>query len=241
MISRYQTSTGYPYIIVRKYELSVNSTSMNIVANFLPLDLLTADSQYTGNPLYIETTGRQGGFTMILSRTIGGKTYVSSQSLVVVNNDALIKRWSSQAAIAAAIASYGESEEAFLSSQSAQQSQNLPLPLNITSIEIDGVSYTAGDKVPTASELDKKQVTIYFNDIVPQGTAIDNIDSKWTDGQSTEVGDATISGNRVTCVFDSGGSTYANQHLLLLTVTTDDNSYAIKFASITEYNDEGLE
>ena len=235
------TSTGYPYIIVRKYELIVNSTSMNIVANFLPLDLLTADTQYTGNPLYIETTGRQGGFAMILSRTIGGKTYVSSQSLVVVNNDALINRWSSQAAIAAAIASYGESEEAFLSSQSAQQSQNLPLPLNITSIEIDGVSYTAGDKVPTASELDQKQVTIYFNDIVPQGTAIDNIDSKWTDGQSTEVGEATISGNRVTGVFDSGGSTYANQHLLLLTVTTDDNSYAIKFASITEYNDGGLE
>lgn len=235
------TSTGYPYIIVRKYELIVNSSSLNIVANFLPLDLLVADTQYTGNPLYIETTGRQGGFAMILSRTIGGKTYVSSQSLVVVNNDAIINRWSSQAAIAAAIASYGESEEAFLSSQSAQQSQNLPLPLNITSIEVDGISYTAGDKVPTSDLLNNKQVKIYFNDVLPRGFVLTVANSIYSDGDTSEIEDATAAGNIITGTMVAPGGGSDDLYLLSIQVASPTDTYTINFARITEYQDGGLE
>lgn len=235
------TSTGYPYIIVRKYELIVNSTSLNLVANFLPLDLLSADTQYTGNPLYIETTGRQGGFAMILSRTIGGKTYVSSQSLVVVNNDALINRWSSPAAIAAAIASYGESEEAFLSSQSAQQSQNLPIPLNITSVEIDGITYTGGDKVPTADRLNNKQVKIFFNDILPQGFDLSAAYTSYSNGGTNEIEDTTVAGNVVNGKLIAPGGGSDDLYLLSIMVETATNNYTIRFASITEYQDGGLE
>lgn len=235
------TSTGYPYIIVRKYELIVNSTSLNLVANFLPVGILNADTQYQGNPIYVETEGRQGGFAMILSRTIGGKTYVSSQSLVVVNNEALINRWSSPAAIAAAIASYGESEEAFLSSQSAQQSQNLPIPLNITSIEVDNITYTAGDKVPTADRLNNKQVKIFFNDILPQGFVLDSANSIFSDGSPSEIEDTTAAGNVVTgtIIAPDGGSD--DLYLLSVQVISTTNTYTINFASITEYQDGGLE
>lgn len=235
------TSTGYPYIIVRKYELIVNTTSTNIVANFLPIDILTADEQYEGNPLYIETTGRQGGFAMILSRTIGGKTYVSSQSLVIVNNDALINRWSSPAAIAAAIASYGESEEAFLSSQSAQQSQNLPIPLNITSIEVNGVTYTSGDKVPAAGEWGNKLIRIYFNDFLPADFDINAVGITLTNSHSGEVEDTTVSGNAINGTFPAVAQADRDFNLWQLVVSSETNSYTIRFASITEYQDEGLE
>lgn len=235
------TSTGYPYIILRKYELIVNTTSLNIVANFLPLDLLSADTTFPGNPLYIETNGKQGGFAMILSRTISGKTYVSSQSLVVVNNDAIINRWSSPAAIAAAIASYGESEEAFLSSQSAQQSQNLPIPLNITSIEIDGVSYTAGDKTPEASELANKSIKILFNDILPVGFTVSDNTATLTNSSEYELTNISVSGNAITGTFPIINLPDADFNLLRLEVSSTTNTYAIRFASISEYQDGGLE
>lgn len=235
------TSTGYPYIIVRKYELIVNTTSLNIVANFLPLDLISADGEFPENPIYIDTTGRQGGFAMILSRTIGGKTYVSSQSLVIVNNDAIINRWSSPAAIAAAIASYGESEEAFLSSQSAQQSQNLPIPLNITSIEVDGVSYTAGDRTPAASELANKSVKIVFNDIIMEGFTISDIKATLTNSSDYELTNTSVSGNTITGTFPIINLPDADYNLLALVVNSNVSTYSIRFASITEYQDGGLE
>lgn len=234
-------STGYPYIIVRKYELIVNTTSLNLVANFLPVGILNADTQYEGNPIYVETEGRQGGFAMILSRTIGGKTYVSSQSLVIVNNDALINRWSSPAAIAAAIASYGESEEAFLSSQSAQQSQNLPVPLNITSIEVNGITYTSGDKVPAVSQWGNKTIRIYFNDILPADFDIEDVTTTLTNSHSVEIEDTSFSGNTVTGTIPAVSEVDEDFNMWVLDVHSTTDTYSIRFASITEYQDGGLE
>lgn len=234
-------STGYPYIIVRKYELIVNSQSSNIVANFLPLDLLNADTQYEGNPLYIETTGRQGGFAMILSRTVGGKTYVSSQNLVVVNNDALINRWSSQSAIADAIASYGESEDAFLSSVSAKQSQNLPIPLNITSVIIGGITYTPGQKTPTYAQLGGKSATVVFNDLLDEQADISMAMAAFTRGYSGELEVKGFTGNQVAVAFNQASGSVPEQNLRRITLTFAGESYSISFAPLTEYNDGGLE
>lgn len=234
-------STGYPYIIVRKYELIVNTTSMNIVANFLPVDLLAADTQYTGNPLYIETTSRQGGFAMILSRTIGGKTYVSSQSLVVVNNDALINRWSSQAAIAEAIASYGESEEAFLSSQNAQQSQNLPIPLNVTSFVVDNVTYTAGEKTPTYQQLGGKFGQFIFNDVLPADLSVSAINTTYTLGLQKTVDFDSSEGNVLTVEFEQASAGVTEQNLMQVEIVTNKGTFTIRFASYTEYQGGGLE
>ena len=235
------TSTGYPYIIVRKYEIILDSNSLNLVANFLPIDLIFVPNDSSTNPLSISAAGKQGGFAMILSRTIGGKTYVSSQNIVIVNNDALINRWSSPAAIAAAIESYGESEDAFLSSQSAQQSQNLPIPLNITSIEINGMSYTAGDKTPTASELANKSIKIVFNDILPEGFTISKVEATLTNSSDYELTNTSVSGNIITGSFPIINLPDADFNLLTLEVNSTTDSYSIRFASITEYQDGGLE
>lgn len=120
--------TGFPYIIVRKYEMLLNLQEQQPWNNFLPSDIIGASTEGNRDLVAVFGNDRSGGFAMILSRTIGGKTYVSSQRIVAVNNDSLIEAYSSQAQLAEAIASYGESEDAFLSTISANINQGASVP-----------------------------------------------------------------------------------------------------------------
>lgn len=234
-------STGYPYIIVRKYEVIMDTASTNYLSNFIPYGILSIDGEAGNNPIKITKHGRQGGFAMILSRTTGGKTYVSSQSLIVVGNDPIISRWSSPEAIAEAIASYGESEDAFLSSTSAQQSQNIPVPLNITSVTIDGVNYTSLALTPTYASLGGKRMTINFNGDVGDASAIDEIQSSFTRGKVVTNPIVSVSGNTIIVQFPPAEVDVENQHLINVTVSMGPNDYDINFASSSHYSDEGLE
>ena len=114
-------STGVPYVVVREYEVIIDTNNLLPFSNYLPTEYITswgAQESY----LAIQTAaGRNGGFSMILSRTISGKTYVSSQRVIPVNMDSYINAFSSSAALQAAIDSYGVSEDAFLSSTYASQ------------------------------------------------------------------------------------------------------------------------
>lgn len=234
-------STGYPYIIVRKYEVILDTRSQNYLANFIPYGILGLDGDDDVNPIKIYKAGRQGGFAMILSRTTGGKTYVSSQSLVVVGNDPIITRWSTPEAIAEAIASYGESTDAFLSSTSAQQSQNIPVPLNITSVTIDGVNYTSGALTPTYASLGGKRMTLNFNGDVGDAASIDQIGTGFTRGKNVDVSIISVSGNTIVTQFPAASSGVENQHLVNIIVSKGPNDYEISFASSSHYSDEGLE
>ena len=234
-------STGFPYIIVRKYEVIMDTTSTNYLSNFIPYGILSTDEEADNNPIKILKHGRQGGFAMILSRTTGGKTYVSSQSLVVVGNDPIISRWSSPEAIAEAIASYGESEDAFLSSTSAQQSQNIPVPLNITSVTIDGVNYTPLALTPTYASLGGKRMTINFNGDVGGASSIDQIATAFTRGKAVDASIISASGNAIVAQFPPAEVGVSNQHLVDVTVSIGPNDYTIDFADSSKYSDEGFE
>lgn len=139
-------STGAPFVVVRKYELIINSTSQILLSTYMPLDYIDSDEGAQSARLVVKDSGAAGGFTMILSRTIGGKTYVSSQSIVVANNDALINYYSSQAALQAAVDSYGESEEAFLTSTAANTAQGQSVINSILDVYLVDRTYTAGTR-----------------------------------------------------------------------------------------------
>ena len=106
--------------------------------------------------------GKAGGFVIGLSRTVGGKTYVSTQNIVVTNNDAMIAAYSSQAALQRAIDSYGESEEAFLSSTAANELPVAPVPNSIISVKVDNITYTPGVRYPNLPNFATKQLQIFF-------------------------------------------------------------------------------
>lgn len=135
-------STGVPFVVVRKYEVILKTDDLRFVGQFLPLDYIAAESATGGVAVVVDDSGNAGGFLLILSRTVGGKTYVSTQSIIVANNDALITQYSSASALQEAIDSYGESSEPFLTSTTADTDSQAPVGASIVSIELDGDVFT---------------------------------------------------------------------------------------------------
>ena len=130
-------STGVPFVVVRKYEIILKTDDLRFVSAFLPLDYIVADESGGKGFLAVADSGNAGGFLLILSRTVGGKTYVSTQSIVVANNAAIIEAYSSDSALQTAIDSYGESTEPFLTSTTADQDNQAPVQPSILSIAGD--------------------------------------------------------------------------------------------------------
>lgn len=198
LIRVYQQSnanSGLPYIIVRKYEMVLSSTNFSSWANYLPSDLITTGSTGDVYFLRIGTTGRVGGISFVISRTIGGKTYVSTQSLVVVGNSTLINTFSSQNQLQAAINSYGESEEAFLSSTAANEASDQGFNNSVLSLQL-------GDDVFLPNSAAKKYKdfvgkTLKVNFAASPGTTVE--DMQIGDGENNFAGvSGTVSGNQVT-------------------------------------------
>lgn len=159
---------GIPYVIQRRYELVLSSTNSRMVTDYLPSEIVNVIGNGTGQVLGLSLGSRVGGFAWILSRTIAGKTYVSTQSIVPVNNGALISLYSSDAAYRAAIESYGSAEDAFLSSASANTSSGAAIPPAIVRIEIKEVPYTVGSRVEGLSLANENTISAIFNQPVPQ-------------------------------------------------------------------------
>lgn len=139
--------TGVPYVVVRKYEVLLNTSSIKFFFDYMPKDYIAFN--LTANPNCIEVldSGNAGGFLLILSRTISGKTYVSSQNIVVANNATLIDAYSSSNAQQTAIDSYGESDEPFLTSSTANEDSQAATGVSILSVKVDGTTHAVGTVV----------------------------------------------------------------------------------------------
>ena len=140
-------NTGVPYVVVRKYEVILNTSSVKFFFDYMPKDYIAFNLSTNPNCIEILDSGNAGGFLLILSRTTGGKTYVSTQSIVVANNAALIDAYSSQNALQTAIDSYGESSEPFLTSTAAEEDSQAATGVSILSVKVDGESHAVGSVV----------------------------------------------------------------------------------------------
>lgn len=136
--------TGVPYVVVRKYEVILNSSSVKFFYDYMPIDYIVFDGGVTPNCIEVNDSGNAGGFLMILSRTVSGKTYVSSQNIIVANNSALIDAYSSSTAQQNAIDSYGESVEPFLTSTTANEDSQAATGMSIVSVKLNGVERAPG-------------------------------------------------------------------------------------------------
>lgn len=234
------SATGYPYIIVRKYEVILDSTSIVALSNYIPVDFFSAEGADENNTLNVQKTNRQGGFALIISRTIGGKTYVSTQALVIVNNEILISQFSNNVAIQAAIASYGESEDAFLSSTSAGTITSQPVALALTYAQFPDGILTAGSQTPTWREVQQEAIGIYFNDTIPGGVQV-SAKIVFTDLTERNAESPVIENNFVSVTIPTAPTGDKSPHILSITVTLAGVDYTIRFASANTYTIEGLE
>lgn len=141
------SNSGVPFVVVRKYEVILNSNDVRPFYDFMPRAYIVLNTEGTVPSLGVDDSGNAGGFLLVLSRTISGKTYVSSQSIIVANNSAMIDQYSSAAAQQAAIDSYGESADAFLTSTTAGENEQAAVTPSIVGVSIDGVERTIGSVV----------------------------------------------------------------------------------------------
>lgn len=155
--------TGVPYVVIRKYEVIINSEDLRLFFDFMPDGIVDFGGAVGSESIVIKNTGNAGGFLMCLSRTVGGKTFVSSQSIIVANNSALIEAYSSSAALQAAIDSYGESEEPFLTSTTADMDTQAAVSRSIVSVESGGATGVPGQAFRIDTIDRDTEISVVFN------------------------------------------------------------------------------
>lgn len=163
-------NTGSPYAILRKYEFIISEENLQPLSDFWPTDILAIRKIEGNSVITVNHTGNAGGILIILSRTIKGKTYVSTQAILPVDNDDMIESYSSQRQYNAAVESYGSTPDAFLDSKAADPASNTPIELNILAVNIDGTNYTDKQYLGALQTYVGKKMVIKFNKEI-DGTA----------------------------------------------------------------------
>lgn len=230
--------TGAPYVIVRKYEMIFSTSNNNPVSNYLPIDIVSALSAGTEKVLGLNIGSRVGGFAWILSRTIAGKTYVSTQKITPVNNEELISLYSSDAAYRAAIESYGTTDDAFLSSASANTSSGAAIPPAIVYVEFGRESFTVGSRVEGLSLANDNDVTVWFNQPIPsaEGYISLNTNKGVVRAQIDEVDRSSVNG-----IFTGITGTLTDVVVYDITVPTSLGNIRAQFAVRNSDSQGGLE
>lgn len=119
--------TGIPYIITRAYEVLLNPQSQELLSAYYP-DGLLASGDLPDNILYADLSEQgSGAASFILSHTVSATTRVSEQSMLLYGDRSIYNSYVSDAAIAEAVASYGENQVNFLDSNSANEQDAVPI------------------------------------------------------------------------------------------------------------------
>ena len=234
--------TGVPYVVVRKYEVILSTSSVRFFFDYMPGDYIAFNISANPDCIEVLDSGNAGGFLMILSRTISGKTYVSSQDIVVANNAAIIDAYSSSSAQQAAIDSYGESTEPFLTSSTANVDSQAATGTSILAVKVDGVTHAVGTVVyPCGFEAgDAVEVTM-------NQAARSNIQAarmvliKGGDTKTVNLSDVVDSGAKVTAAIPDNAPDISDYALTDVYLDDGGYDYRAPFSVPNEATIEGLE
>lgn len=242
MTQQVNSNTGVPFVVVRRYEVIINSNDFRPFYDFMPVDYVTFSDRSGTMSLAIEDSGNAGGFLLILSRTVGGKTYVSSQNIIVANNDALISQYSSASARQAAIDSYGESEEAFLTTTAANENEQAAVTPSIVGVTVDNVARNVGESFYPAGDLGGAPVRVQFSQ-VPEGAVSNVTMDVYKGGQSATIAltGGAISGNVVSATIPDEFESYQNWAVADIKVQVGETVYRAPFLVPNEATIDGLE
>lgn len=236
------SNTGVPFVVVRKYEVIINSNDFRPFYDFMPVDYVTATDGTGTFSLAVQDSGNAGGFLLILSRTISGKTYVSTQSIIVANNDALISQYSSASARQSAIDSYGEPEDAFLTTTAANENEQAAVTPSIVGVTVDNVARNVGESFYPAGDLGGAAVRVQFSQV--PGDTVDNATIDVTKGgQSATLAltGATISGGVVSAFVPDAFDTYQTWAVSDIKIQVGETVYRAPFLVPNEATIGGLE
>lgn len=176
-----------PYIVCRAYELIINETNTKLLSDYVPYGLLET-LELDNRPLFFngESLG-SGAAAFVLSQTVSGRLYVSSQTLRQFGDQSLYGFYTSDAAITAAIQSYGENAERFLDSDKAKEFNPVSLENYIQAITYSAQLYFNGQTVPTNLS-GSSAFYLYMAQTVPEGAVVSLV----IDGVSIDIPDTGI-------------------------------------------------
>lgn len=187
--------SGVPYINTRAYELIINEDDTTPVLNAVPDGILESVGT-TATVLGINTSDLgDGAGAFVLSRTIGGKTYVSTQSLVFYGSNATYRAFTSPQAVAAAISSYGEGAETFLSSVSANGANSVAATLALLGIMVGTQEYVAGARL-RAALAENAAVSFLFNKAIKADAVVSGYYTIGTSATKYQLTTVALSENR---------------------------------------------
>ena len=162
----FNNTTNIPYVQVRAYELLINEQGPGLLKDFWPIELIGLGKEQETPALMVKNNNKQGGFAIIVSRTQGGRVLVSPSQITQVNMADVINQYSSSAALQAAIDSYGQGDEVFLDSNSANAIGQQPTTLSITGISGGGENakiIATGGNVDLSKDGFTNNARVYFN------------------------------------------------------------------------------
>lgn len=233
-------STGVPYVVVREYELIINPNNTALLYDYFPSGYF---SEWGGETKYLavgSAYGKVGGFCMILSRTISGKTYVSSQRVILVGMDNYIGAWSNPTALQAAIDSYGVSDNAFLSSTYAEQDNQAPTLLALLSVsdDVNAENMPGGSRYVISGLAAGDTFTARFNSDVPAVPSSFQVITNQGTIQLTNVTKAgTTASGEIPDTWTSSGGVAVMQ----VVVVVDSLTYTLGFVVANEDTIQGIE
>jgi len=177
---------GVPYSTCRAFEMPVDTTrTAELISDFFP-DFLCTSIEDGGVQVLANSNVGAGAFSWVISRTIGGKIYVSTQSLVCTPS-VTRQHFESAAQEREAIASYGESETNFLDSNTYGTTTPAGIPVVITKVVDNAAEETYyPNGVVDAADVEGANLQIYFTGAEP--TEVTNVRVVDSNGNSIELG-----------------------------------------------------
>lgn len=224
----YNSDTGYPYVVVRRYEILIDQNSTSLVGDYLPLDYISVVSIGTPNQLAVVDSGLAGGFLLCLSRTTGGKTYVSSQRIIVTGMSEQLQRYGSAAALALAIQSYGEQDDAFLSTTTANTNNQAQPGLSLIGLSNGNVSIIPGRLIKMTDYFAAgDSVHFIFNTNVNTQTVTSV--ALYTNKKAIQLSSTSVTGNYAQGTIPSNTTLDDDEYLITASVRFENGLYVAQF------------
>ena len=229
-MQRVNEVTGIPYVVVRAYELIFNKTSQALLSDYFGEGILgnggSNDDQLRANLRTLE----YGGACFILSESVGGKTSVSSQSLVMYGPNAVYEQYTAAGKAATDAASYGENTEVFLDSNSANTAAGVIISGQIVSARINGALVIPGGTA--YGDVDMGGViTVFFSSVLEdvEDTAATLLNRTTGEDVAALTADWDPSAPNVISINADDGISIGATIPVTLSISIDDKLYSMDF------------
>lgn len=231
------SSANIPYVQTRVYEIVLEPQSTRLFAEYYPAELMSYAVIDNKNRLCVINNGNAGGFTFVVSRTTGGKTQVSTQSLTLLNMDYYIKVFTSSVQKEAAINSYGVGEDVFLESRVYFPANADTITLGIVGVLVDGEPLDADARPYKIADIADTTITIVTNEEVSNEADI-SLTIEDSTGFLSQMGPAEREGVNTNFSFSPDESLY-QRFIKRFIVYIDELSFTIPF--MEDGKDEDIE